>query len=582
MSTESHCGTDIIIWPSDLMNGNGWIIGWRLGHIMLVAGRLPHDLIDFQQISNKIDSLRRNTCFCCSCEEEKGTVCGGCTRKLCFETIEVIAYSSRNNLSKRSNKAGNAIPLLQMSPNGIPLYFSTEESSSCSPFRQVVLYESCLTGSEPDKELRLQDIVLYSSPITNSTFSRDILGRMTHASAVVRAILLPESSSSLSDSVGPPAEDGRIEGYFDLIHKRLALIPFKSYFIDHVQRENPLLKTLRLVVATFRTKAPRSGYVWCGQCEKRYHALTKSHHAHIDQSISSLNDNIRCSLDLATGIVWGLAVSFVARGLFRAFDFTKYVQAHFDWLRILLEWMEKFPIGFKLNVKLTVGMGNAARAFLRIQEVFVFRIFSAALYFLTTPFLPLVFGLIVGGSGMITLLCDVWRLVTLHFSVLAHAFHFLFSVEVFVLRSSWRLFRGKKRNILRQRTDTMNYDSTQLLFGTILFTAALFLFTTVLVYNVVFSALRILILFITRLLLTLHVMVYRFNWGSIWFRLSKRNWFTVGVHLVEVSRTQREMPGDNCDLTYLVPERMRVFALIHRDMLLQLRSFERGGFDAKR
>jgi phosphatidylinositol N-acetylglucosaminyltransferase subunit Q len=47
--------------------------------------------------------------------------------------------------------------------------------------------------------------------------------------------------------------------------------------------------------------------------------------------------------------------------------------------------------------------------------------------------------------------------------------------------------KGKRRNVLRNRTDTWSYDIDQLLFGTVLFTLIAFLFPTALVYYVLFA-----------------------------------------------------------------------------------------------
>jgi len=53
--------------------------------------------------------------------------------------------------------------------------------------------------------------------------------------------------------------------------------------------------------------------------------------------------------------------------------------------------------------------------------------------------------------------------------------------------SLFNLFRGKRRNVLRNRIDSWDYDLDQLLLGTILFTLLAFLFPTVLVYYLLFA-----------------------------------------------------------------------------------------------
>lgn len=62
----------------------------------------------------------------------------------------------------------------------------------------------------------------------------------------------------------------------------------------------------------------------------------------------------------------------------------------------------------------------------------------------------------------------------------------IFSVSLTVSRSLLST-KGKRHNVLRNRTDTWSYDLDQLLFGTVLFTLIAFLFPTALVYYVFFA-----------------------------------------------------------------------------------------------
>jgi phosphatidylinositol glycan class Q protein len=63
--------------------------------------------------------------------------------------------------------------------------------------------------------------------------------------------------------------------------------------------------------------------------------------------------------------------------------------------------------------------------------------------------------------------------------------------QLHLLALLWKLFCGRKKNVLRHRTDTMEYDSLQLLHGMILFTAVLFLFTSILVCYAFFAVLQL-------------------------------------------------------------------------------------------
>jgi hypothetical protein len=59
-----------------------------------------------------------------------------------------------------------------------------------------------------------------------------------------------------------------------------------------------------------------------------------------------------------------------------------------------------------------------------------------------------------------------------------------------LIPSSLSAYSGKKRNVLRHRIDSCDYDLDQLLLGTSLFTLLMFLFPTVLSYYLTFASVR--------------------------------------------------------------------------------------------
>ncbi|KAJ7431963.1 N-acetylglucosaminyl transferase component-domain-containing protein [Mycena galericulata] len=111
------------------------------------------------------------------------------------------------------------------------------------------------------------------------------------------------------------------------------------------------------------------------------------------------------------------------------------------------------------------------------------------------PYLPgtlYAFG-VFSGSGMtsaIALLSDLLALLTLHIYVGYVVTQALYALLLRIGGSLWNLFRGKRFNVLRNRTDAWAYDTDQLLFGTILFTLLAFLFPTVLAYYALFALMR--------------------------------------------------------------------------------------------
>lgn len=67
----------------------------------------------------------------------------------------------------------------------------------------------------------------------------------------------------------------------------------------------------------------------------------------------------------------------------------------------------------------------------------------------------------------------------------------IFHWQLTIMISLFHLFRGKKRNVLRHRIDSCDYDLDQLLLGTILFTLQFFLLPTVFVFYLTFACARV-------------------------------------------------------------------------------------------
>lgn len=158
-------------------------------------------------------------------------------------------------------------------------------------------------------------------------------------------------------------------------------------------------------------------------------------------------------------------------------------------LRDNIGWLETFPVGFKLNVPLTRNMGQEILILMKLFEWSTFALIGAHQHVAIFSFG--VAGIAFGFVMLSALLFDLIRLATLHISVVTWVFGKMQKAQVHTLSSLWKLFRGKKRNVLRSRTDTLEYDSMQLLLGTVLFTTCLFLCTTILVYYTFFTVVNL-------------------------------------------------------------------------------------------
>ncbi|KAG9043766.1 phosphatidylinositol N-acetylglucosaminyltransferase subunit gpi1 [Tulasnella sp. UAMH 9824] len=163
-----------------------------------------------------------------------------------------------------------------------------------------------------------------------------------------------------------------------------------------------------------------------------------------------------------------------------------------DFLRETLMWLDNWPVGLKLNTELSHAF---CTLFVGLTELWSNALDSIA------PHLPILISLLgmsgrLGLTMILSILSDALSLLTVHVYCGYLVATAIFSRMLSVFGSLWRLFRGKRRNVLRNRTDSWDYDLDQLLLGTILFTLLAFLFPTVLVYYALFALARVFIILI--------------------------------------------------------------------------------------
>ena len=163
----------------------------------------------------------------------------------------------------------------------------------------------------------------------------------------------------------------------------------------------------------------------------------------------------------------------------------------------MISWLREWPAGLKLNNELAAFL---AELFTYLIEFWAGMVTSST--FLTLgyvdalqPHFPLIVTVVgysgfIGMSLSISLLSDILSLLTMHISSFYVASARIYDWQLSILISLFHLFRGKKRNILRNRIDSCDYDLDQLLLGTIMFTLLAFLFPTVMVFYVAFATAR--------------------------------------------------------------------------------------------
>ncbi|PYI13979.1 hypothetical protein BO99DRAFT_426670 [Aspergillus violaceofuscus CBS 115571] len=135
-------------------------------------------------------------------------------------------------------------------------------------------------------------------------------------------------------------------------------------------------------------------------------------------------------------------------------------------LQRTISWLMDWPAGLKLNNELAAFLGDL---FLWVIENWA-------------DYMP------------IALFSDLVSILTVHIYSFYIASARIFNWQLTIIISLFHLFRGKKRNVLRNRIDSCDYDLDQLLLGTILFTVLFFLLPTVIVFYLAFASARMLII----------------------------------------------------------------------------------------
>ncbi|XP_033215632.1 phosphatidylinositol N-acetylglucosaminyltransferase subunit Q isoform X1 [Belonocnema kinseyi] len=183
-------------------------------------------------------------------------------------------------------------------------------------------------------------------------------------------------------------------------------------------------------------------------------------------------------------------------------------------LKGLVNWLMGSPAGLKLNHSFNAVLGKFFLYHIHLWWTFLV---------VLKPLLDFAFKvlLLFGGLGItfqISIAADLLALVSFHsYCIYVYAAR-LFNIQVRGLTALFRLFLGKKKNPLRERVDSCEYQPDQLFVGTLIFTILLFLMPTTWVYYSVFTTLRLIMIGLggTLTRLRFHVQVIPiytfFNW----------------------------------------------------------------------
>ena len=228
---------------------------------------------------------------------------------------------------------------------------------------------------------------------------------------------------------------------FSVIKPVLCLVAIKSYFIENSKQTCKLLSSREKVAHYLTTYSPVA------------HLVVDSIIGIFIGSLVYTNSN---ALLLFFRSLWNVSLGENLRG-------------H-------VIWLNEFPLGFKLNIDLMQVITSGCFALFDLHDSVIDlipdRLQESIIKLVATT------GIMFGFSGLAAILVDIYRMSIWPTKILASFFRFVWSCHLAYLSSLWKLFRGKKTNVLRCRTDSMDYDFMQLLLGVLLFTIGVFLFTT--------------------------------------------------------------------------------------------------------
>lgn len=204
-----------------------------------------------------------------------------------------------------------------------------------------------------------------------------------------------------------------------------------------------------------------------------------------------------------------------------------------NFIRKALQWTNSYPVGLKLNDELCETFYTGSVLIVDLWHTYVLKPTFGVL-----PHIILVTGCasFCGHTFTLAVASDFFSLSTFHLWVVYRLFTFVFDWHLRTLQFLFNIFRGRKFNVLRGRTEPATYQLDQLILGTILFTLATFLFPTVLAFYLLLSAPRLLIVAIHAIIDTGLSLLNHFPLFTVMLRLKDPARLPAGIRFVPLKQ----------------------------------------------
>jgi hypothetical protein len=301
-----------------------------------------------------------------------------------------------------------------------------------------------------------------------------------------------------------------------------------------------------LSIPKLRTNDNNNKHCVCTHCQKPC-LLLPSKSASAKRYVASWDRFFSATLDALLGLLIAILLLVALRYTNLASYSVTIQQGSLQVLQDYIVWLERFPAGFKLNVQLTHNMGHEIRNLIGVHQQLLESSTLWNVEYCQTWGIPILafVAATFGWTTFLAVVMDLWRLQIIYAIVLAFSFRNLYKAELYLLSALWRLFRGKKRNVLRQRTDSMQYDAMQLLVGTVGFCICIFLWTTIWVYYTFFMVWNVWMHLPLFLLWIVYSVSRTIPLGHLWWRSFRPNWFAKNVYVQTLKENNDDDDGDD-------------------------------------
>ena len=215
------------------------------------------------------------------------------------------------------------------------------------------------------------------------------------------------------------------------------------------------------------------------------------------------------------------------------------------------------PLGFKLNPQIDIILGSLVIMVIDIWHFITSRLLApyAKELFVILYSITCYFNYGAGFSFLLAIAFDTVSFLVTHVAVLHRVISRILRIQLAFLSSLTLLMRGRKKNPLRKRVDTLQTDSAQLMLGTMILFFFGFIFQTTLAYHLLVLSIWFLVFSVETILFSFLVMYKTFPYDVLVIAIKERFSCTGYNGAIRPKSYRLTIAGDlTCWTVYVLPE----------------------------